>query len=114
MKAAEIRMINENQGTGRVFFHTTDNKTICRVMTSGEVQKGQLIRKSEGEEAFKEYFVGLFNEKYSQPQRTVTPSAEDARFFELRHYAQAEAISPEQAEELLANYGLHQEDMRDE
>lgn len=82
MKAEDIRLINENQGTGRVFFHTYDNKTICRVMTSGEVQKGQLIRKSEGESAFKEYFVGLFNEKYSQPQRTITPSAEDTRLFE--------------------------------
>lgn len=82
MKANEIRLINENQGTGRVFFHTFNNHTIVRTMTSAEVQRGQLIRKNEGNEAMKAYFVQLFNEKYSEPQQMVKPTASDAQYFE--------------------------------
>lgn len=111
MKATDIRLINENQGTGRVFFHTFDGKTIVRVMTSAEVQKGELIRKNKGIEAFKEYFVDLFNEKYSAPQTSPKPSSEDARLFELAHYAEVGALSPEQEEELQRDYGMSPEEL---
>lgn len=114
MKTEDIRLINENQGTGRVFFHTFDNKTICRIMTMGEVKQGQLIRKSEGEEAFKQYFVTLFNEKYTAPQSFSKPSARDARFFELIHYAKTGVISPEQEQELREEYNISAEELADE
>ena len=52
MNASEIRMINENQGTGRVYFHLKNGKTIERVMMPEEVQKAQVIRKKYGNEAF--------------------------------------------------------------
>ena len=69
MKASDIRLINDNQESGRVFFHTYDGKTICRTMTSREVQQGQVLRRREGEKACTNYFVDLFNNKYSEPQK---------------------------------------------
>lgn len=101
MKTADIRLINENQGTGRVFFHTNDGQTICRIMTMGEVKKGQLIRKNEGVEAFKEYFVNLFNEKYSAPQNTShKQSALEERINELRHYRSLGILDSDGEDEL--------------
>ena len=70
MKPEEIKIIFEFQESGRVFFHTFDNRTIVRTMTNWEVKRGQLIRKAEGAQAMKRYFVQLFNDKYSEPQKT--------------------------------------------
>ena len=50
MKASDIRAINENQESGRVFIHLTDGQTICRVMSTQEVKssENQIVRGYRG------------------------------------------------------------------
>lgn len=81
----DIRLVNEFQESGRVFIHLTNGKTICRIMTSNEIRRAQIIRKKEGIEAFNQEICRLFNEQYFDQGKPeyVALSAEDARFVEL-------------------------------
>jgi hypothetical protein len=101
MKASDIRLINDNQESGRVFFHTYDGKTICRTMTSREVQQGQVLRRREGEKACTNYFVDLFNNKYSEPQKIEyrRMSEADTRFFWLHHCREINPLPFDEEEE---------------
>lgn len=100
MKASDIRLIDENQESGRVFFHTNDGQTICRTMTSREVQQGQILRRREGNEAFTNYFVDLFNNRYSEPQDVRSRMSEDdARFFWLHQCREINPLTPDEEEE---------------
>ena len=101
MKASDIRLINENQESGRVFFHTNDGQTICRTMTSREVKQGQILRRREGNEAFTNYFVDLFNNKYSEPQKIEyrRMSEADTRFFWLHHCREINPLPFDEEEE---------------
>lgn len=101
INAQDIRFINENQESGRVFFHTLDGATIVRTMTSSEVRGAQVIRSRQGVAAFNEEMCRLFNEKYSEPQQfNVKPmTQDDARFFELRHIRTVRTLTPEEEAE---------------
>lgn len=87
MKASDIRLINENQESGRVFIHLIGGQTICRVMSPQEVRKAQKIRLREGIEAFKNEIVRLFNDIYSKPQavRKVPVDRDEERFWTLHN-----------------------------
>ena len=69
MEASEIRIINANQETGRVYFHTFDGRTICRTMQAGEIAHANRTNNLHGISAYKEEMVRLFNEVYSKPQK---------------------------------------------
>lgn len=85
MKAEDIKLVNEYQESGRVFVHLNNGKTICRTMTSKEVQAAQRIRASEGMLAFKTEIARLFNKQYREPQRANrATTAEDEHFNLLR------------------------------
>lgn len=85
MKAEDIKLVNEYQESGRVFVHLNNGKTICRTMTSKEVQAAQRIRASEGMQAFKTEIARLFNKQYREPQRANrATTAEDEHFNLLR------------------------------
>ena len=85
MSAEDIKLVNEYQESGRVFIHLNNGKTICRTMTSKEVQAAQRIRASEGMQAFKTEIARLFNEQYREPQRANRAiTAEDEQFYLLR------------------------------
>lgn len=85
MKAEDIKLVNEYQESGRVFVHLNNGKTICRTMTSKEVQAAQRIRTSEGMQAFKTEIARLFNKQYREPQRANrATTAEDEHFNLLR------------------------------
>lgn len=85
VSAEEIKTVNEYQESGRVFIHLNDGRTICRMMTSKEVQTAQRIRAREGMKAFKTEIARLFNGKYREAQRAnrVT-TAEDEQLGLLR------------------------------
>lgn len=98
----EVRLINEFQESGRVFIHLFDGRTICRTMTSREIQNAQKMRRKAGEETFKEEIIRLFNEKYKEPQQIGYPSIspEDERFFELRCKLKVtQSLPPEEYDE---------------
>lgn len=85
MSAEDIKLVNEYQESGRVFVHLNDGRTICRTMTSKEVQAAQRIRASEGMQAFKTEIARLFNEQYREPQRANRAiTAADEQFYLLR------------------------------
>lgn len=85
LSADDIKVVNEYQESGRVFIHLNDGRTICRTMTSKEVQAAQRIRASEGMQAFKTEIARLFNEQYREPQRANRAiTAEDEQFYLLR------------------------------
>ena len=85
MSAEDIKLVNEYQESGRVFIHLNDGRTICRTMTSKEVQIAQRIRAREGMQAFKTEIARLFNEQYREPQRANrATTAEDEQFYLLR------------------------------
>lgn len=85
MSAEDIKLVNEYQESGRVFVHLNDGRTICRTMTSKEVQAAQRVRASEGMQAFKTEIARLFNEQYREPQRANRAiTAEDEQFYLLR------------------------------
>ena len=73
MKREDIRIVNHNQEQGLVFFHTTDNRTITRTVATREIVEGNIIRNKQGEEARINYWIELFNAKYSEPQRIEYP-----------------------------------------
>lgn len=93
----QVRLINEYQESGRVFFHMTDGTTIIRTMTSREVYNAQRIRSKQGEAAFKAEMVRLFNEIYSEPQhlKKVQMSPAEERFFELKNYRRTNPLPPD-------------------
>lgn len=85
VSAEDIKTVNEYQESGRVFVHLNNGKTICRTMTSKEVQAAQRIRASEGMLAFKTEIARLFNKQYREPQRANrATTAEDEHFNLLR------------------------------
>lgn len=98
MKASDIRAINENQESGRVFIHLTDGQTICRVMSTQEVRKAQKIRLREGIEAFKNEIVRLFNDIYSKPQavRKVPVDRDEERFWTLHNMRKIGSLPSEE------------------
>lgn len=85
VRAEDIKTVNEYQESGRVFVHLKDGRTICRTMTSKEVQAAQRIRASEGMQAFKTEIARLLNEQYRETQRANRAiTAEDEQFYLLR------------------------------
>lgn len=108
MSAEDIKLVNEYQESGRVFIHLNDGKTICRTMTSKEVQAAQRIRASEGMLAFKIEIARLFNEKYFESQRASTvATAEDEQLNMLR--GKREIIPLTEDEELEYNHLLNKD-----
>ena len=101
MKANEVRIINEKQENGKVFFHLNDGKTIVRTMCAQEIATANRMRNTHGEEARIAEFVRLFNEKYSEPQNltSVELDAEERRFFELHNIRKIHPLTPEEEEE---------------
>ena len=95
-------MVNANQERGIVHFHLTDNTTITRTMSASEIRKANTIGNRQGEEARKEEYVRLFNEKYSEPQSisNVELSAKEKRYFELHNMSKVFPLDAEQEEEL--------------
>ena len=102
MTSNEVRMVNANQERGMVYFHMVDNKTIVRTMSASEIRKANTIGSRQGEEARKEEYVRLFNEKYSEPQSisNVELSAQEKRYFELHNMSKVFPLDAEQEEEL--------------
>ena len=85
MRAEDIKLVNEYQESGRVFVHLNNGETICRTMTSREVQAAQRIRASEGMLAFKTEIARLFNKQYRETKRANrATTAEDEHFNLLR------------------------------
>ena len=102
MTSNEVRMVNANQERCMVYFHMVDNKTIVRTMSASEIRKANTIGNRQGEEARKEEYVRLFNEKYSEPQSisNVELSAQEKRYFELHNMSKVFPLDAEQEEEL--------------
>lgn len=102
MTSNEVRMVNANQERGMVYFHMVDNKTIVRTMSASEIRKANTVGSRQGEEARKEEYVRLFNEKYSEPQSisNVELSAQEKRYFELHNMSKVFPLDAEQEEEL--------------
>lgn len=78
---SEIRRVNENAGTGRIFIHLKDGRTIQRVIACGECTRFAQIRSKEGIEAAHTYITEVMNTKYVEPNTPVKPSADDVRAF---------------------------------
>lgn len=85
-----------------VYFHMVNNKTIVRTMSASEIRKANTVGSRQGEEARKEEYVRLFNEKYSDPQSisNVELSAKEKRYFELHNMSKVFPLDAEQEEEL--------------
>lgn len=84
LSAADIRLVDEYQESGRVFIHTYAGQTIQRIMEISEIRDLQKIRRNQSMAEFKEAVASLFNRKYrkSQTIRKVDPSRDDERYFE--------------------------------
>ena len=102
MKANEVRIVNTNQETGKVFFHLLNGKTVVRTMCASEIISANTIGNREGEDARIAEYVRLFNDKYSEPQKItyVEPSESAKRYFELHDMRKVIPLTPEQEEEL--------------
>ena len=102
MTSNEVRIVNANQERGMVYFHMVDNKTIVRTMSASEIRKANTIGNRQGEEARKEEYIRLFNEKYSEPQSisNVELSAQEKRYFELHNMSKVFPLDAQQEEEL--------------
>lgn len=88
----EIRRVNEFSGTGRIFVHLIDGRTIKRVIACGECTRFAQIRSKEGIEAAHSYIAELMNTKYAEPNTFVKPTADDERAF--LHASWLEIIEP--------------------
>lgn len=101
MKANEVRIVNANQESGKVFFHMLNGKTVIRTMYASEIIKANTIGHREGEDARIAEYVRLFNEKYSEPQtiRYVELSESEKRFFELHNMRKICCLPPDEEEE---------------
>ena len=102
MIANEVRIVNSNQETGKVFFHMVNGKTVVRTMCASEIIKANTIGNREGEDVRIAEYVRLFNERYSEPQKItyVEPSESDKRYFELHNMSKVMPLDAEQEEEL--------------
>lgn len=102
MIANEVRIVNSNQETGKVFFHLVNGKTVVRTMCASEIISANTIGNREGEDARISEYVRLFNEKYSEPQKItyVDPSESEKRYFELHNMSRICPMTPDEEEEL--------------
>ena len=102
MIANEVRIVNDNQETGKVFFHLVNGKTVVRTMCASEIIKANTIGNREGADARIAEYVRLFNERYSEPQKItyVEPSESEKRYFELHNMSRICQLTPEDDEEL--------------
>ena len=102
MKANEVRIVNTNQETGKVFFHLLNGKTVVRTMCASEIISANTIGNRECEDARIAEYVRLFNDKYSEPQKItyVEPSESEKRYFELHNMSRICPLTPDDEEEL--------------
>lgn len=102
MISNEVRIVNSNQETGKVFFHLVNGKTVVRTMCASEMIKANTIGNREGADARIAEYVRLFNERYSEPQKItyVDPSESEKRYFELHNMRKVIPLTPEDEEEL--------------
>ena len=102
MIANEVRIVNDNQETGKVFFNLVNGKTVVRTMCASEIIKANTIGNREGADARIAEYVRLFNERYSEPQKItyVEPSESEKRYFELHNMSRICQLTPEDDEEL--------------
>ena len=102
MKANEVRIINANQESCKVFFHMVNGKTVVRTMSAAEIIKANTLGNREGKDARIAEYVRLFNEQYSEPQKItyVELSASDKRYFELHNKSRVITLPPDEEEEL--------------
>lgn len=102
MIANEVRIVNTNQETGKVFFHLVNGKTVVRAMCASEIIRANTIGNREGADARIAEYVRLFNERYSEPQKItyVEPSASEKRYFELHNMSRICPLTPDEEEEL--------------
>lgn len=100
MDKNDVRIVNEFQESGRVFFHLKNGKTVVRIMERRDIMN--VKRKNRDYQKRLEGFVDLFNEKYSEPQKIerIKLSPSEERFWELHsiRYVIGQ-LSPEQEEE---------------
>ena len=102
MIANEVRIVNSNQETGKVFFHMVNGKTVVRTMCASEIIKANTIGNREGEDARIAEYVRLFNERYSEPKKItyVDLSSSEKRYFELHNMSKVVPLTPDEEEEL--------------
>ena len=102
MIANEVRIVNSNQETGKVFFHMVNGKTVVRTMCASEIIKANTIGNRDGADARIAEYVRLFNEKYSEPQKItyVEPSESEKRYFKLHNMSRICPLTPDEEEEL--------------
>ena len=102
MIANEVRIVNSNQETGKVFFNLVNGKTVVRTMCASEIIKANTIGNRDGADARIAEYVRLFNEKYSEPQKItyVEPSESEKRYFELHNMSKVIPLDTDQEEEL--------------
>ena len=102
MISNEVRIVNSNQETGKVFFHLVNGKTVVRTMCASEIIKANTIGNREGADARIAEYVRLFNELYSEPQKItyVEPSESEKRYFELHNMSRICPLTPDEEEEL--------------
>ena len=102
MKANEVRIINANQESGKVFFHLKNGKTVIRTMYASDIIKANTIGHRKGEDARIEEYVRLFNEQYSEPQEIthVELSASEKRYFKLYNKSLICPLTPDEEEEI--------------
>ena len=102
MIANEVRIVNSNQETGKVFFHMVNGKTVVRTMCASEIIKANTIGNREGEDARIAEYVRLFNERYSEPKKItyVDLSSSEKRYFELHNMSKVVPLTHDEEEEL--------------
>ena len=102
MIANDVRIVNSNQETGKVFFHMVNGKTVVRTMCASEIIKANTIGNREGEDVRIAEYVRLFNERYSEPKKItyVDLSSSEKRYFELHNMSKVVPLTPDEEEEL--------------
>ncbi len=102
MISNEVRIVNSNQETGKVFFHLANGKTVVRTMCASEIIRANTIGNREGADARIAEYVRLFNERYSEPQKItyVEPYESEKRYFELHNMSRICPLTPDEEEEL--------------
>ena len=101
MKANEIRLVNVKQDQCKVYFHLNNGKNVVRTMEAGEIIAANRLRRTEGEDARIAEYARLFNEKYSEPQETMSVELNNSerRFFELHHMRSIGILTPDEGDE---------------
>lgn len=102
MTINEVKQVNANQETGKVFFHMINSKTIVRTIDKSEIRIANTVTRRNGAVAGMEEYIRLFNEKYSEPQTfgNVELSASEKRYFELHNMSKVMPLDAEQEDEL--------------